>query len=171
MQRKISRISEPFADSRETVAQTVAQACARLTPDALNGYPPPDVETVRGALESVTTSRVSAEIRARVVPRNRWRFRRTPRKRDDISRVMLQRLQWHCGTGSANIGASVFAAFDVGAETFETLDTIATVYVYLFTARGLKYSNSERWRAALGDGGGARLFILGHSDASGGGTV
>jgi hypothetical protein len=84
---------------------------------------------------------------------------------------MLQRLRWHCGTGSANLGASIFAAFDVGRETFDTLDTIAAVYVQLFTDRGLSASNSERWRAALGGGGGTRVFVLGHSDASGGGTV
>lgn len=173
MNTEIPTRPEPFADSRETVAAAIAAACLQLSPDALGDVGAPSVETVRGALETVTTDRVPANIRAECPPRNHWRFRRSPVRaplaRADVSRVLLHRMQWHNGRGPLSLHGTFSDRFYVGAQTFETLDTIAAVYVHLFTLRGLSRSNSETWSRVLGNAG-QRLFIIGNENASNGGT-
>jgi len=166
---KISERREPFADSRETVASAVVTACERLTSDALGGYAAPTLENVRAVLDAVTTSRVSANVREKVERRNRWRFLRNARTADTVGRVFLNRLRWHTGTASASLWTLYGDRMDVGAETFEALDTIGAVYVELFSRRGLATSNSERWRGILGNSGRSH-FIVGKPDASDGGT-
>lgn len=164
MQRTLKKQREPFEDTRETVAQIIADGCARLSVAGADAGA--DVATVRDVLTRATSTRVSAAVRERVAPRNRWRFLRRARRLDDIGRVFLQRLEWHNGTGSANLGASIFAAFDVGRETFDALDTIAAVYIHFFGRRGLNGSHSEKWADVLtGRGNGSRVFIIGeHSE-------
>ena len=158
MQRKLKTQDKPFSDSRETVAQCIARGCAALTVAGADAGA--DVATVRDVLNRATTARVSVTVRANVKPSNRWRFLSRPRRHDDIGRVFLQRLEWHNGTGSPNLGASIFAAFDVGRETFDALDTIAAVYIHFFGRRGLNRSHSEKWAGALGANG-SRVFVMG----------
>jgi len=158
MQRKLKTQTRTFDDSRETVARIIAGGCARLT--VAGADVGADVATVRDVLNRATTARVSATVRARVAPANRWRFLSRPRRHDDIGRVFLQRLQWHNGTGSPNLGGSIFAAFDVGRETFDALDTIAAVYIHFFGRRGLNRSHSEKWAGVLGQTG-TRYFVMG----------
>ena len=164
MNTEIPTRAEPFADSRETITRAVADAVLKLSADARGNVNAPDVATVRGAFETVTTERVPRAVRERVAPRNRWRFRRSPERspvqRADVSRVLLNRLRWHSGNGSATLHGTFSDVFYVGRETFETLDTIAAVYIHLFTEHGLKRSNNERWNAILGTSG-ARFFVLG----------
>ena len=139
-----------FDDNREVIASAIHSAIVdNLSPEALGGVEAPTLETIRGAFESITTARLT-KAQTPQDPANHWQFLRSPRKRDDISRVMLQRMNWHHGFGSANLWGSMFAQFDVGPETFKSLDTIAAVYVALFTKNGLNRSNSERWARALG---------------------
>jgi hypothetical protein len=158
MQRKLKQRFEPFADSRETVAQYIARGCAMLTVAGADAGA--DVATVRDILERATSTRVSATVRECVKPENQWRFMRSSRKFDDIGRVFLQRLAWQNGTGSPNLGGSIFAAFDVGRETFDALDTIAAVNIHLFGRRGLNRSHSVKWAGILGCSG-SRVFIVG----------
>lgn len=148
MQREIPKRSEPFTDTRERVARLLCDGCACL-PASEIGHDAPSIETVRGALATVTTDRLTKRERGTRDASQMWRVLRTPRNRDDIGRTFLHRLQWHGGNGSATLHSSVFAVWNVGRETFEILDTIAAVFIHLFARRGLDNSHSGRWHKAL----------------------
>lgn len=160
MRTKIEDRAEMFTDSRETVASYLVSGCRKLGKDVLPDGPP-HLETVRGILEHVTTTRVSAAVKAKMPERNHWRFLRRPRRKDDIGRVFIHRLEWHTGRGSAGLFSLYFDRIDVGAETFDLLDTIAAVYAALFTQNGLNSSHSETWRRALGLNPGQSTFVIG----------
>ncbi|MHC4155349.1 MAG: hypothetical protein ACYST6_10575 [Planctomycetota bacterium] len=149
MHRTIKARPAPFTDSRERVAEILTAACGRLSPAGRGGVAAPSIETVRSVLERATTTRVTRAVRERVAPVNRWRFLKAPRKYDDVGRVFLHRLQWHTGTGSAGLWTLYGDAWLVGDTTFQTLDTIAAVFVQLFTRDGLNHTHNEKWNALL----------------------
>ena len=107
------------------------------------------METVRAIIAHGTTTRVRAAVRERVAPVNRWRFLANGRTRDDIGRAFIHRLQWHTGTGAAGLWTVHGDLFNVGEHTFNILDTVAAVFVELFTERGLNGSFNNRWRGIL----------------------
>jgi hypothetical protein len=145
----------PFPDARERVARILTDGCAVLQ-ETDTGHAAPSMETVRAVLERVTTTRLTQRQRDGRAPSMCWRFLRNARTRDAIGRVFLHRLQWHHGTGSANLYGSYFDAFDVGRVAFDTLDTIAAVFTQLFSRHGLAASHNETWRRALYGTGTAR---------------
>lgn len=145
MHRTIKPRPAPFTDSRERVANILFDACGRLSPAGRGGVAAPSLDTVRAILEHVTTTRVPRAVRERVAPANRWRFLKRPRKCDDIGRVFLHRLDWHTGTGSAGLWSLYGDAWLVGESTFQTLDTVAAVYLHLFTRAGLTGTHNDKW--------------------------
>jgi hypothetical protein len=120
-----------------------------VLPENEIGHTAPSFETVRALLATVTTTRLTRAERARVTTPNRWRTLATPRRRDDIGRVFLQRLRWHGGRGSATLHSSMFACWDIGHVNFEIIDTVAAVFAHLFFRNGLNGSHSGRWHKAL----------------------
>lgn len=152
MYRTIKPRPAPFTDSRERVANILCDACGRLSPAGRGGVAAPSLETVRTILEHVTTARVRRAVRERVAPVNRWRVLKTPRKHDDIGRVFLHRLAWHTGTGSTGLWSVYGDAWYVGESTFQTLDTVAAVFVHLFTRAGLENTHNDKWAAILPKG-------------------
>ena len=138
----------PFPDTRERVAEILTDGCAAL-PETGTGHAPPSLETVRALLERVTTTRLTRAQRERVTAANAWRTLANARTRDTVGRVFLQRLWWHGGHGSANLWSVYGAVFDIGRKQFETVDTVAAVFVHLFGRHGLKYTNNNRWRGLL----------------------
>lgn len=149
MNRNIHGRCEPFTDSRERVAGILTDACARLPRQSI-GHAAPSIETVRAIIAHGTTVRISAAVRARVAPVNRWRFLKHGRTRDDIGRAFIHRIQWHTGTGSVNLWTVHSDLWNVGENTFNIIDTVAAVFVELFTSRGLNGSFNNRWRGILG---------------------
>lgn len=148
MNRNIHGRPEPFTDSRERVADILVNACGRLPRTAI-GHAAPDLGTVRAILAHGTTRRISAAVRERVAPVNRWRFLKHGRTRDDIGRAFIHRLQWHTGRGSANLWTVHADLWNIGENTFNIVDTVAAVFVELFNERGLDGSFNNRWRGVL----------------------
>ena len=148
MKRPIETRPEPFTDSRERLAKILTDAAGMLSPDAA-GHAPVSIDTVRAILTHVTTTRIPAVMRAHVPRVNWWRFLCTPRTRDDIGRAMLHRLSWHRGRGSAGLWSVYSDLWNVGEETYNTLDTVAAVFVHMFTVDGLKHTLNEKWAGLL----------------------
>lgn len=76
-------------------------------------------------------------------------IRKAPRKTDgDDVRVLLRRVAWHLGSGSAWLGTPIMDSLAVGAERFDHLDTVALWFVTCGRGR-LPEGHDATWHRAI----------------------